>query len=530
MWLLAGCTRDQSAPTSISQAPSRSIAPTAQLRRGGIEARFDQIAQSVSGFAGVAIDTANAALAHVYVTAVSERGSVRSSVTAMLADMLTRNPRRFRGTQPALQIHTVKYDFLELEKWRRILDNNSTRLGLESWAIDVRNNRIVAGVRDAKSIRATVAAMATLGIPDDGVTVTVEGPVVLTGSLTDHVPAPFAGVRITGGEGCTLGFTGSNIAGEQVFVTASHCTNTIAADDGGTFYQPTSAFSPAIGHEESDPTGIQGNGTNGCAVGNWCRYSDAAMIIQLSTPFKSSYVAITGSGNSFSDYEPITGAHTDPIQGELVSRVGSTTGYAQGTVTFPAKSIVEHQNGKNVEIAEATFATGTSGPTAEGGDSGGPVFLDCFACSNPLVPGSNPREATISGIEFAKDSAATGFFYSSLSSIYADFVNFTFAEVYGATSRLLGPQLITATGTYTWYCDARGGPGYTYAWEESDDGGATWHPIATTQSYSRTWTFIGSGTFSTFKLRVTATFNPRRSDGFDDVARSDPFDVVVRGQ
>lgn len=479
--------------------------------RPGVEGHFLRIAASLPSFAGVALDSSDNTRGFVYVTRPADAQQALAAARALFDERERRTPAL---AAPTLSVVGAEHRFADLAAWRDVVSNHADLPGVHTWAIDIRNNRIFVGVREPPQVASVRAALAAYGIPAAALDVRASPAPVLSATLQDRFPAAVPGIKITtsNGAACSLGLNAYSPAGSRVFFTASHCTPVWLGPDGTSFAQPTFGFG-TTGTETLDPEGIYGDGANGCPSGYYCRWSDVAVVsYDASAPWKFSWIAKPSTGTTFGDYAPIVGAEEDPYQGQWVARVGMTSGYARGTVEYPSTGVTDLRNGRRGAVMDATMVTGAS---AMEGDSGGPVFVDPTIYAPPGRP-------LIAGVEFARNPAGSAFYYSSLSSIYAD-MGYGWV-VHGVTVRLTGPSTISLPGTYTWTATALGGGSLNYQWERSSSETSGWYPVGgNAATYSEYLDWVKPGTNTSFYLRVTANAGTELGQS----ATSEPFRVLV---
>lgn len=401
------------------------IAAAAQAQPGEtgpqtLDDLFEAVAQRVPEFGGMFLDPNGTSL---YVVLIDINGQTIEAAEAAINEVF--GP----GIVPKEGITPYKgcYGFSELRKWETALAAPvlSTR-GVGSIDIDEVENRVSIGV-ESESVEGEIALQVEkLGIPSEAVVVQVTPPVTLA---LHTVQSPFAprqggyivrrllcnqtGFGISGG---TLGFNAfalsmnGNIRG---VVTNSHNTaawwklDTSAGFPPALFYQAPGYYpSELIGQETIDYAGFQGFP---CPTGLTCRYSDSAFITYNPGVTSAHAMIARTTGLTTSINNPVIAvSHTiandvgqgrwgiaaPPSQPYLVgltlNKVGSTTGWTQGTImqtnvtmTYPTPLISVICPGNRLDSTAApTGATLLSQyvvghPTNDmvnGGDSGSPVF------------------------------------------------------------------------------------------------------------------------------------------------------------
>jgi len=434
---LAGCVDDPPLdPRSEIEIDgptfNRQNAP-GQQRRVGLDGEFARLNRDIPGFGGMFVD--DAGKLNVYMSRGQVRAAEARQNVARQLDRALRASGRSAPLPHQIVVHEGDYEFLELARWN---DQALPVLGLSGVVftdIDESRNRLRIGIEEGTPEFEIQRALEALGVPAEVVTFETTGPIVpladhtlrdrqhpLAGGLQLVMPHPVPGfVRL-----CTLGF---NILregrgrSENFFLTNSHCTESRGEVTGTPFYQqpialPTERY--LIGIEVEDPPFFD------CPMfpGLICRYSDAAIVRyetrRTPTKFGSIYrTAFFGTGNSagslvveqddpkfffIQDEEPF------PMMGEMLDKVGRTTGWTRGPVintcinTTPGLPIVMLCQDR----VQANVA---------GGDSGSPVFQQS----------GDSKDATLYGILWGGSQLPTGemtYVFSALENIRADFGNF----------------------------------------------------------------------------------------------------------
>jgi hypothetical protein len=355
----------------------------------------------VPGFGGFFIDVQGSPT--VYLRDPSLRGRAEQALAPYL---------RVQGFGPGrLKVLKGDYDWAQLEGW-------FTGASAEALAVpgavfvdaDEASNRVRIGVEPGTGGRVR-AALAKLRMPDAAMIVEERAPVTYAAaqgprpkakpgsgpSLQGQVRPIIGGVQINfPGFLCSLGFNVTNS-----FVTASHCTNTQGGTENTPYWQPTSTVSPTqIATEAADP---QYSGTlQGCPSGRVCRLSDASRAAYANgTSFTIGRIARTNRpGRSLTivgDFR-ITGEGS-AVVGNVVNKVGRTTGWSQGGVT--STCVNTNVSGSNITQLCQTWVSASVGS----GDSGSPVFA--------IVSGNDVR---LVGILWGGSGSRT-FIYSPLNQV-----------------------------------------------------------------------------------------------------------------
>jgi hypothetical protein len=272
-----------------------------------------------------------------------------------------------------------QYSFMEL---KRLYDSGLTTVlsmpDVVFTDIDEVHNRLRVGVASPSAVTAVQRQLDALAIPRAAVTIEITPPFEAQDSLDDIVRPPLGGLRISSPNGgCTLGFNAITLGGEGVpgFVTNSHCTNVQGGTEGTPFGQPSTV--DTVGKEAIDPIYTA---SSGCPSGRVCRVSDSAFVrytpkvAQQTTP---GFIADVCPASSiemclFSTFR-ITNVDL-PLAGELVAKVGATTGRTEGVVLSTCANV--NVSGTKISLFCQGLAAWLGGvfPIADKGDSGSPVF------------------------------------------------------------------------------------------------------------------------------------------------------------
>lgn len=269
---------------------------------------------------------------------------------------------------------------------------------------DETTNRVVVGVEHAAAAASVRSLAARLGVPAGALEVREMEPIGYAATLRDRIDPRVGGIQIHFGNFlCTMGFNATD-AGQNSFITNSHCTNTQGGVEGTVYYQPLqSVDGVSIGTEVEDP--VYQRNIPGCPRGKLCRRSDASRaaynpginfdlgrIAQTSGPNTGS-LEITG----FLDFtsEDLRDVFTI---GETLNKVGRTTGWTQGTVSNTCVTV--NVSGSRISQICQTIVSNTVQIVA-GGDSGSPVYSG----------------SALAGILWGGNSSGTLFVFSPLKNI-----------------------------------------------------------------------------------------------------------------
>lgn len=357
--------RDPAGPSDVPAGPD--LAPVQ-----GTAADPVALARSVAGFGGFFIDAQGNPT--VYLRDPGQRGRAEQALSPYL---------RAHGLGPErLKVRKGDYDWAQLEGWFAGASAEALAVrGAVFVDADEASNRVRIGVEPGSGGRVR-AALAKLRLPDGAVIVEERAPVTYAvaqgqgpkpkakpsgASLQGVVRPIIGGVQINfPGFLCTLGF---NVNGG--FVTNSHCTTTQGGTEGTPYWQPTQSASPSqVATEAADPQ--YSSNLQGCPSGRVCRRSDASRAAYANgfNDFTVGRIARTNRpGRSLT----ITGDFTitgegSAVVGNVVNKVGRTTGWSQGGVTNTC--VNTNVSGTNITQLCQNFVSATVGS----GDSGSPVF------------------------------------------------------------------------------------------------------------------------------------------------------------
>jgi hypothetical protein len=238
---------------------------------------------------------------------------------------------------------------------------------------DERIGRLVFGVENASVIPGVRTALTRLGLPSSTYEITITEPIVFMATLRERWRPTQGGIQIHFGQYlCTMGLN-ANDGTARSFITNSHCTNTQGGVEGTQYYQPTSSVDgTVIATEVEDPQYFRGGA---CPRGKKCRYSDASRALYDANVGSSLGVISKTSGPNNGSLE-VTGAFSIKSEGSaavgnVVNKVGRTTGWTQGTVTRTC--VNTSVSGSNIMQLCQTFVE-SSAQIVAGGDSGSQVF------------------------------------------------------------------------------------------------------------------------------------------------------------
>jgi hypothetical protein len=234
-----------------------------------------------------------------------------------------------------------KFSFTELKGWREQAKKILKRTDAISLDIDERKNQIGIGLENLSSRSEVESELLSMKIPLEAVNIFQRK----RSKLDNHLLFPMlrgntrplrAGLEIgrpIGGnmfKACSLGFLADSVGGLGL-VTNSHCTGTVGST-GVAFNQP--ATGSQVGVETIDPGLFTNAQDSNCPDGEACRWSDSAFItIDPNITGQIGLMAKSEHEFPYTQHYTIASGGGEPICGEIVHRVGRSTGEISGEVT-----------------------------------------------------------------------------------------------------------------------------------------------------------------------------------------------------
>jgi hypothetical protein len=395
-------------PTGPSNEPDARQAPGGPAAAQASEDDPIALAGGVAGFGGFFVDEQGRPT--VFLTDLGRRGDVAAALGPWF---------RARGRSAAeLQVRKAEFAWSDLEKW-------FTQASPEVLAIqgavfadaDEGTNRVRIGVEHAAAAGQVRSALARLGIPPAAVTIEQTEPIVQLATLQSRIRPIVAGLQINfPGFLCSIGFNATR-SGTAGFVTASHCTTKQGGVESTPYWQPLqSVDGTQIATETVDPSYTSGGG---CPSGRVCRQSDAAFAAYTSAitgtnGFTLGRIAQTSSTSKrdltvVGNYTVTSDASGSTfVVGEVVNKVGRTTGWSQGKVTQSCVNV--NVSGSSVTQLCQTIVSATVGS----GDSGSDVFT--------ITSGTNVK---LDGVLWGGSSNGRTFVFSPLANVQAELGSLT---------------------------------------------------------------------------------------------------------
>ena len=352
------------------------------------------LARTIPGFGGLFIDDG---VPTVYLTDVGQRG---------IAERVLGGYARARGAS-GIRVLAGRFAYNDLDRWFRDVSYEAFDQGKVVFVdLDEAGNRVLVGVERGSSHANIRALSRRLGVPEEALAVQDADPISRVATLQDQVRPVVAGLQINfPGFLCSIGFNAVS-AGQNSFVTASHCTTTQGGVEG-TPYSQSLASQPNsfIGTEVADPDYVRGKGRNSpCPKGRRCRMSDAARAAYAAgVPFVLGGIAQTSAPNNGSLV--ITGTLTitaegGEVVGDVANKVGRTTGWTAGVITNTC--VNTGVSGSNIVQLCQNFVSAGVG----GGDSGSDVFKQLSGGGVSLL-----------GVLWGGNGAGTQFVYSPIANV-----------------------------------------------------------------------------------------------------------------
>ncbi|MEN3048582.1 MAG: Ig-like domain-containing protein [Candidatus Caldarchaeales archaeon] len=482
-------------------------------RIDNLDELFEAISSRVPGFAG--LHYRDGALVISLARPEPAVANVETMQLASLAEVVRLSEVAELVREGRYVVETVRYSFAQLARWRQAVLSDGRLAGIMT-AIDIDevNNRLFVGVSSPEHVETARRILSELGVPQDGYSVRhlVIEPMV---GLRDRVRPVIGGLQIAFSSYlCTLGFIAIR-NGVPGYVTNDHCTNVRGQVDGTNHYQPTVATNNLIGQETVDPPFFTGSP---CPPGYRCRYSDAAFgALQSGVPYSLGRIARTaglGSLNIVGEWR-IVGEAWSSVAGQVLNKVGRTTGWTQGSViqgeVYRTCADVVVSGTNILMLCQYIVSTGVGGVGP--GDSGSPVFR---------IIDSSAGTVELHGILWGGDSAGTLFVFSPISQVEQELGSL---ETFQPEQPTPSITVVSPNGGETWTI----GETRQIRWSSqnvagnvdillSRDGGTTWTVLFgnTPNDGVQDWTVTGPST-SSAKVRVRSASDPSVYDDSDNV-------------
>jgi hypothetical protein len=359
--LMAACS-DVPEPTAPAQSEGNGAGARAR-----VSSPMDEIASEVDAFGGMFLDASGTPTA--YATDMSRADEVR----AALADFA-----RSVGRSPSdIRILPAEFSYSQLnDAFERATHAAMPLEGTVFTDLDEAVNRVVVGVDNAGRAQAARLALQRAGLEEGSYDVIVTSPIRQAATLRDEFNPTQGGIQIHFTQYlCTLGANAMD-GTQRSFITNSHCTATQGGVENTLYYQPTSTVNgTAIATEVEDPAYVKGGA---CPRGKKCRYSDSSRAlysadqasalgaIALTTGANNGSLTVAGSAS-------ISGKAYNVVVGQVVNKVGRTTGWTQAPVTRTC--VNTGVQGSQIMQFCQTFVSNGSTAVVGSGDSGSSVWV-----------------------------------------------------------------------------------------------------------------------------------------------------------
>lgn len=374
--------------------------------------KFAQVTEQVPGFGGYFLNENGQPTAYLLDPSSDRVGEVEDALKGAFGENILQrgdSPRR-AVDDPQLQLLEGAYSMDDLLTWRE------RALGVFEFDTAVfvdlreRNNNLTVGIDNLENQGTIEDYLAGQDIPLEAVDIVeAERRTPHAHDLRSSFSSAQGGIEI-GLSGtnsfCSHGYVAS-LNGNLGFVTNSHCTSQRGSVTGTNYDNPSNGGQ--IGEETADPS------YQNCYSGSRsCRKSDAAFIDYNDETSASAAVArpqnwagpSSSSGTLDIDHGNelrVRGGKAQPVSGEMIDKVGRTTGWTWGFVQNTC--IALGVNGGSVNGNPIVMRCQYDGSyNSSGGDSGSPVFK------------WHGDEVTIYGVHWGGGGA-----FSSLQGIYDDF-------------------------------------------------------------------------------------------------------------
>lgn len=351
-------------------------APQPQSRVWTSDDEFARVARAeVPGFAGYYLDSDGTPVI------LLKDHRQKQAAESYLATLLEDARKGLGGGAPrAAVIRKVTHDFADLKGWADRVRPLMAREDVFMLDVDEVGNKVFVGVLDQAAVRLVRREAARLGVPPGVLRVEVRPVPAPRITLAERTTFLAGGFKIQGPPDsnsariCSLGFN-AVYQGSWVFVTASHCTWRMFANDAALITQPTYVAGNEIGTEVRDRAEYL------CWTdGYLCRLSDAAYIQHNGTrTIGQGKIAYTDMATGApapnltvrGDWDVIRRFPSGhPPIGTTLTKTGHASGTTFGTVTEQCVDVDSQYEGRWWYFS----CLDVSNIYSQGGDSGAPVY------------------------------------------------------------------------------------------------------------------------------------------------------------
>ncbi|NMF85117.1 hypothetical protein [Nodosilinea sp. P-1105] len=397
MVLLAGMLGIAPRPVAATDANTPRVAAANPDATGNINDQFAQVATMIPDFGGFFFDRRGNLQVYLLDPEPGRGREVQAALTRIFGDdLFTRGTVDRRAAEQGtpqrsrVQLRQADYTIEQLLTWFREIEPVLDLEGVWFIDLDEQRNRLTVGIDRSTSEREIQALLQDrLRVPVEAVNIKPTEPIRLAShTLTSPRLRPTqGGIRVRSQAGtCTFGFN-ANRAGVRGFLTNSHCTATQGQMTGTNFFNHTTTTNNLLGSETVDPTYWACGGFLGFGQRS-CRWSDSAFVrynqgvtSDLGQIVRTTSWAAPGQGqgsltiNHNNASMRIANTVSFPIGGEMVDKMGQTTGWTYGFVNrtcMTANVSTEWTvDGRPIRFQCQDRAN----YFGDSGDSGSPVFV-----------------------------------------------------------------------------------------------------------------------------------------------------------
>ena len=470
------------------------------------EVPFENLSVDIPNFAGFHLDRENPSILYALVKGAENLNNA-SEVKNKIQQYVNNSSFLAIPNINQVILKNAEYNFIQLKNWRdKLFDPLFKHKGVTILDLDEKKNRIFIGVSSESYIEDIITIVTSNGVPVESIIVEeysgfislsskIKLPVKKSSfnlnsldynffthqTLSDAVRPLTGGLKIyTIGTitDCSMGPIGK-WGSTFMFVTAGHCGDTLASENGDLYRQP-SAGDEYIGDEIANPE-FKFSASHGAKI----RYSDAQVVkLNAGVSYNIGTVAATNCRSQFwSDTDPCLKEIRDDLPNITYIGTGiipvdgavNKTGYRTGTtIGYVDRLDVDIRSSTSNDIlVDQVFASPLFN---QRGDSGSPVWSDY------VDEGLGAGEAYLIGLLWGRRQNTEEGIYSPMDGIRRDFDdhNFTFFSVQVSIS---GESSIQSSGTYTYNADITNPVGgVQYQWSIQYEGSTTWTNLGTSSS------------------------------------------------
>lgn len=386
-------------PSKVNPPPPDAVQPVAQATAAAVDAA---LRNAIKGYVGLSTDPESG----VRLT-LSDAGSfdaaakIAGEVWTKVARQDGRGSPRFTIVEATAQPEDLNTAFA---KMRDVL----TLPNVVFLDFDEARGCITVGIATAAAAAEVASFAAAHGVSQSVVKTAVVPRIKRVLDLQDEFRPTMGGLQIQSNGGtCSLGLpTWSFMRGKYGFLTASHCTEGKQGEMKGTWFAQRGGrwfWGDKIGMETLDLALFDTNSNSRCPAGRQCRFSDTAF-----ADYDQDTLGITGRimrpsavcttagtscaltvARSTDDIRMVAGI-AGLMAGDLVDKVGRTSGWTRGAITNTCTDIdvVDTDAAGNVFDTMITILCQyIVNTTSLGGDSGSPVFQFSSTTGNGMFAG-----------------------------------------------------------------------------------------------------------------------------------------------